>query len=276
MLKIGPFSKLAQVPVSLLRYYADIGLLEPAHIDRFTGYRYYDVGQLPRLNRILALRDLGLSLDQIKSMLSDGVSADEIRAMLRLQRAKAEQEVAEAEARLRQVAARLNQIEREGIMTTYDVVTKSVPAVTIAGIRATVPTLARMSEHYQAVFPALGGWIGINQVQIVGPPFAMFYQDEFTDTDIDVEIAFPVAPGTKEGEFEAQGYTVTVRTLPAEQTVVSTLHQGSYDSMTEAYQAVLGWAAENNKHVRIPSREIYLSMAEDDKQALTEVQYAVD
>lgn len=63
MIRIGLFSKLSQVPVKTLRYYNEIGLLEPAEIDSFTGYRYYSVTQLPRLNRILALKDLGLSLN---------------------------------------------------------------------------------------------------------------------------------------------------------------------------------------------------------------------
>jgi DNA-binding transcriptional MerR regulator len=62
MFKIGEFSKFSQVTVKTLRYYDQIGLLKPAEVDRFTGYRYYSVDQLPRLNRILALKDLGLSL----------------------------------------------------------------------------------------------------------------------------------------------------------------------------------------------------------------------
>ena len=65
MLKIGDFSKLARVSVKTLRHYAQKDLLTPAWIDRFTGYRYYSIHQLSRLNRILALKDIGFSLDQI-------------------------------------------------------------------------------------------------------------------------------------------------------------------------------------------------------------------
>jgi DNA-binding transcriptional MerR regulator len=79
MFKIGDFSKLCRVPVSALRYYADIGLLEPAQVDSFTGYRYYSLDQLPRLNRILALKDLGLALEQIARLLDEDISSDEIR-----------------------------------------------------------------------------------------------------------------------------------------------------------------------------------------------------
>lgn len=159
LIKIGPFSKIAQVPVSQLRYYADIGLLPPAHIDSFTGYRYYDMAQLPKLNRILALRDLGLALDHIALMLRDGVTADELRAMLRLQRAKVAQEVSEAELRLRQVETRLRQIEKEGDMPTYEIVTKTAPALTIASVREVVPQIAGVSARFGVIFQALNQWL---------------------------------------------------------------------------------------------------------------------
>jgi DNA-binding transcriptional MerR regulator len=84
MLKIGAFSRLCRVPVFALRYYADLGLLPPAEVDPFTGYRYYTLGQLPRLHRILALRDLGLSLEQIGVMLCKPLSPEQLQGMLRL------------------------------------------------------------------------------------------------------------------------------------------------------------------------------------------------
>lgn len=61
MFKIGEFSKLSQVSVKALRYYDELGLLKPASVDRFTAYRYYSADQRPRLNRILALKDLGIA-----------------------------------------------------------------------------------------------------------------------------------------------------------------------------------------------------------------------
>ena len=68
MLKIGDFARLSQVSVVALRHYDEIGLLRPVKVDPFTGYRYYSTDQLPRLNRILALKDLGFSLEQIAAI----------------------------------------------------------------------------------------------------------------------------------------------------------------------------------------------------------------
>ncbi|HRE27216.1 MAG TPA: MerR family transcriptional regulator, partial [Anaerolineales bacterium] len=67
MIRIGDFSKLSQVTVKALRLYDEMGLLKPVVVDTFTSYRYYEFNQLPRLYRILALKDLGLSLEEIGS-----------------------------------------------------------------------------------------------------------------------------------------------------------------------------------------------------------------
>ncbi len=100
MFKIGDFSKLSQVSVKALRYYDELGLLKPVEVDRFTGYRYYSADQLPRLNRILALKDLGLTLDEIGALLDDELPAAQIRGMLRLKQVEARERVEEERARL--------------------------------------------------------------------------------------------------------------------------------------------------------------------------------
>ena len=90
MIKIGDFARLSQVSVVTLRYYDEMDLLKPVRVDTFTGYRFYSVDQLPRLNRILALRDLGFSLEQIKLMLADGLTLEQLRGMLTVQRDEVE------------------------------------------------------------------------------------------------------------------------------------------------------------------------------------------
>ena len=69
MIRIGEFSRIGQVSVKTLRYYDTVELLKPTEVDPSTGYRYYSFDMLPKLNRILALKELGLSLEQIKQLL---------------------------------------------------------------------------------------------------------------------------------------------------------------------------------------------------------------
>ena len=98
MIKIGDFARLSQVSVVTLRYYDEVDLLKPVKVDTFTGYRFYSADQLPRLNRILALKDLGFSLDQIKLMLADGLTSDQLRGMLTIQRNEVEKRLADEQA----------------------------------------------------------------------------------------------------------------------------------------------------------------------------------
>src|ERR687893_2246814 len=120
MIKIGEFSKLIQVPVPTLRYYDQLGLLKPFEVDSLTGYRYYSTSQLPRLHRILALKGLGFSLEQIGAVLADGVSPEQLRGMARLRHAQISQQLAVAQHQLVEVETLLQQIEHEDERARYD------------------------------------------------------------------------------------------------------------------------------------------------------------
>ncbi|MYT19280.1 MerR family transcriptional regulator, partial [Streptomyces sp. SID7760] len=129
MFTIGDFAKHGRVSVRMLRHYDAIGLLRPARVDPATGYRHYEAGQLARLNRVIALKELGFTLDQVGSILDERLGAEELRGMLRLRRAELESAMAAAAARLNQVETRLLTIESEGSMSTVDIVVKSLPPV---------------------------------------------------------------------------------------------------------------------------------------------------
>src|SRR6478736_4632261 len=164
MIKIGEFSKLVQVPVPTLRYYDQVGLLKPVEVDRFTGYRYYSVGQLPRLHRILALKGLGFSLEQIGMVLAEGLTPEQMRGMLRLRHAQLSQQLAEMQNQLVEVEVRLQQIEREEELSTYDVILKQVEPQLVASVRAILPTHSAsgslFGEVYEAIVPHVAAALG--------------------------------------------------------------------------------------------------------------------
>jgi DNA-binding transcriptional MerR regulator len=191
MLKIGEFSRLGRVTVKTLHHYDDIGLLKPASIDKFTGYRYYSVDQLPRIHRIMALKELGLSLEQIGLVLSDGLSPDEIRGMLRLQRAEIQQRLREEQGRLAQVEFRLRMIELEDDMPDLDVIVKPVPAMQALTLRVTLSQedlipklLAGQREIEQA--------LAQRKAKLSGPMTEIYYVEEFQINFQDVEMVHPV------------------------------------------------------------------------------------
>src|SRR3954470_13796017 len=137
-LKIGEFARIGQVSVSAMRYYDEVGLLRPVEVDRWTGYRYYAFDQLGMLNRLLALKDLGLSLEQIRQLLGEELPGEQIKGMLRLKRAELQAQAQEINERLARVEARIEQIEMEGKMPDYEVIVKRVEPVRVALLRDVV------------------------------------------------------------------------------------------------------------------------------------------
>lgn len=272
MFRIGDFSKICQVPVSALRYYADLGLLVPAYIDRFTGFRYYELNQLPRLNRILALKDMGLSLEEIGRLLNEEVSADEMRGMFRMQQAKIQQQVNDELARLARVAARLRQIEQEGKMPQQEVVLKSVEPVHVISVREVIPTPVFVGNLLTEGFRILAQ----QGMQPAAPPQAIYHDEDFTITDMDVEVVIPVAASLTQDMTTASGRTFVVRDLPLLSEAATVIHIGSYDTLSATYQALGKWIESNGYRIAGPSREIYLKAAGKDSDPIVEIQWPVE
>src|SRR5512135_1987281 len=135
MLKIGEFSRLGRVSVRMLRHYDQLGLLKPVQTEPFSNYRYYSAEQLPRLNRILALRDLGFSLEQIGGLLDENLPTEQLLGMLKLKRAEVEQNLRAEQARLARLEARIRQADQGEPMSAYDIVLRAVEAQLVASLR---------------------------------------------------------------------------------------------------------------------------------------------
>ncbi len=187
MIRIGDFSKLSRVPVKTLRYYDEMGLLKPVEVDAFTGYRLYEYSQLSTLNRILALKDLGFSLEEIGRLLDDDLSVEQMRGMLRLREAEARQRVQQEAERLERIEARLRQIEQEKCMSKYDVVIKSAEEIKVVSVRDVVPT----PPEQGALWQELDGYLAMSQIRPSGACFTLYHDDEFKERDWDVEVCEP-------------------------------------------------------------------------------------
>jgi predicted transcriptional regulator YdeE len=267
VLKIGDFAKLARVSVKTLRHYDKLGLLRPAWVDRWTSYRYYTLAQLPRLNRILALKDLGFSLEEVQLLLGEGLPPAELRGMLRLKRAELQRHLRTEQARLERVETRLRWIEREGELPRYEVVIKSVPARRVAGLRDWIPDY----EHMKSLFSKLDGYVQ-GRPGVVGklaPRFAIYYEVQEGDRGIDAEAALPV------NDTSRAEPPMCVHDLPAVEAMACVVHPGEPDSLGEAYAAAMAWIEENGFRVAGPTREVYLPEP-GQGQSVVDVQFPVE
>jgi effector-binding domain-containing protein len=269
MFKIGEFSKLSHVTVKTLRYYDQIGLLKPAKVDRWTSYRYYSADQLPRLNRILALKDLGLSLDQIARLLDDDLPADQIRGMLRLKQVEIQEQLEEEQARLARVEQRLRQIEQEETMSTQEIALKKMPAQAAASVRDVIPSFSDLGQLFGEIF----AYLGQHRITPAGPPIGIYYDEEFRERDADVEVAVPVIGAIPEGD------RVKERELPAIEEMACIIHQGSYETVGGTYGQLMAWIETNGYRMVGPVREVYVQGPEsggDPSTYVTEIQLPVE
>jgi len=269
MIRIGDFSKLSQVSIKTLRYYDEMGLLKPLHVDRFTGYRSYSVSQPPRLNRILALKDLGFGLSQIAQVLGEGVSPEQLRGMLRLKRAELQQQIADEQERLAQIEVRLNDIEREDALPNYDVILKQVDTQLVAGVRDILSSYPEVGRLLKEVYSHLTH-SGINGFSLTGA--AIWHDDEYKTSDIDGEaVVYLKQPVLADGR-------VKIYELP-EALMASVIHKGAYNTFNQAYEALGRWIEAKGYTVVGPNREIYLECSEpvrqDDDSYVTEIQFPI-
>ena len=263
MLKIGDFSQLGQVSVRTLHHYDERGLLRPARIDDWTGYRFYAVEQLPRLNRILALKDLGFSLDQIGRLVDDDVPAEQLRGMLALKQSEIERQLTEGRTRLLRVEARLRQIEQEGEPSPYEVVIKKTAPQTIASTRTTVPTLEDMPALRCDLYDELYESLERRGVEPGTPEFALYHTAEYLERDIDMEAAAAVC-GPRGAMPEDGGDRLAFRELPAVREMASVVHEGSAWEIPQAITALFGWIGANGYATAGPYRELHLYGREND------------
>jgi DNA-binding transcriptional MerR regulator len=273
--KIGEFSQLGQVTIRTLRHYDDLGLLKPAYIDPDSDYRYYKIEQLPRLNRIIALKELGLTLEQIAQLLDDDVSADHLRGMLALRQAELAQQIEATQAQLARVAGRLRQIEQEGAVSPYEIARKSVPALTVATIRQRVPTLTDMPHYRCTFYDEIYAWLTRQGIKPGGPEIALYHNEEYTEQDIDMEVGI-IVPASAVGQAAGR---VRVYDLPAAPTVASATHYGSLWDVCYAIIAVIAWTGANNYATSGPFRELHLFGRENDlfqeKRLVVEMQLPI-
>ena len=269
MFAIGEFARHGRVSVRMLRHYDAIGLLRPAHVDPVTGYRAYQAAQLAELNRIVALKDLGFTLEQVRLMLGEQVGVEQVRGMLALRRADLEAAVAASTQRLAQVEARLRAIELDGGLPAHEVVVKRLPAARMAELSTTVDSFHPddIGPVVQPLCAELGRRLAAAEVTPVGRLTCYYDQTGGADAGaVAVHAAVPVA--TEHGA-ELNGLSIA-DLPPADHATL--VHRGPMDAVLPAWQALARWVDAHGHRSTGPARELYLECPADPAEWVTELQ----
>jgi DNA-binding transcriptional MerR regulator len=274
MIKIGNFSKLTQVSIRSLRHYDKLGLLKPTHIDKFSGHRFYSLDQLPRLNRIMALKDMGLSLKEIVDYIRNDISVDELRAMLDQKRAELCQQIDDSMRRLTHVETRIRMIAREGSIPKLEVVIKSIPTTQIFAYHSILEDGNDIGPRMYEVGTALENY-GIKW----HTPIGLFHPDPDSSPQ-DCPKTYRERPYLiREDGFEAafafdgdsprtlpfrRTETLVRRDLPAIPLMATIVFKGPYPAREDASLAFYHWAGENGYRLNGTIRELYLRVVDRD------------
>jgi DNA-binding transcriptional MerR regulator len=271
MFTIGDFARHGRVSVRMLRHYDATGLLRPAKVDPASGYRFYTASQLSRLNRIVALKDLGFTLDQVRVMVEEQLSVTELHGMLRLRRAQLQSQIAADSSRLAQVEARLRIIEMEGAMPAQDVQIKKIPAVRVAEVSATAASFepASISPVIRPLYAEFGNRLGEAGLMPVGPAIA-YYSEGPDGNGVLVHATLPVNAEPQAGD----GHGFEIVDLPEVQ-AATIVHHGSMANVLETIQVLARWIDENGYKSAGNTRELYLECPEDEDKWVTELQEPV-
>ena len=276
MFRIGEFSLIAQVSGRLLRYYDEIGLLRPEYTDPQTGYRYYSARQLPRLNRILVLKELGLGLDQIARLLDQDTSSEELRGRLLLRKAQITQAMQDDLARLQLVEARLDQLDAFGQTPIPDVVVKTVPAQRYLALRdvfADVAAVRRLVERIVDLAPTKLPPSSLGHVALV-------MHSSLLDSDaFDIEVGYLLIGNTGKGPTAIQvseERSLTVRDLPAVEAMATLVHAGHLSDTHRTYGLLGAWVEQQQWRIAGQGRQILLQLPQRQQdEAVIELQLPV-
>ena len=268
-LKIGEFSRLMQVTVKTLRHYEQKGLLLPDEVDKWTGYRYYSINQMQKLQTIRDLQRLGFSLDEIKELFEDNSHIPSIRQLT--------MKIKETETQLKKLIARRNRLldwrdARKEMNTMEKFSIQSLPEIIVASHREVIP-------NYAALGPLCINKIG-PEMQRLGckcpPPgycFTIEHNKEYKPTDIDIEYCEQVE------EMGEDSAIIQFKRLPAVPKALCMKHIGPYERFYESYTEAFRYMEEQGYKIAGHPRTCYVDGAwnqEDPEKWLSVIQIPIE
>lgn len=266
MYKIGEFSKLALVTVKTLRFYDDEGILKPIYIDKWTNYRYYSTEQLFDLHRIISYRQAGLSLDEIRSI----VSGNNVEGILEKKRTELEKEKIEIAKRCLMIMEIINSLKEDYSMKFHATI-KELPSYNIFYGVGKLKSFDNLNEF----ICSLGEECARNNpsIKCIKPEycFVSYLDDEFTPTDFTAMYAQAV------DKIGVDSEKVKFKTLPGIQ-AVSVIVKGEYSNLSQGYAYTMQWIEDNGYKIIDKPREVYIDGVwnkEDPNDYISEIQVPV-
>jgi effector-binding domain-containing protein len=253
----------------MLRYYDETGLLKPAEIDKFTNYRIYSTEQIPALNKIIFLRDLGFNVSEIAVALNHWDN-EFITNQLENKRLEIENTIKAEQGKLSKIELAKRDIRQEKIAIHYNVSIKSIPSYQVFSLRRTVPDYYAEGQLWKE----MSAFADENDIPVSSDTFTIYHDTDYREKDVDIEICAPVARMGK----DIHGFVY--RNTEPVPIMARTMVYGPFENIANAYLALAGWLQEHSQYTMTgQSRQIVHRgpwNEESPDQYLTEIQIPLE
>jgi len=258
MFKIGEFSKLCGLSIDTLYHYEKMKILIPDNINEYTGYRSYDAAQLVTVNKLLALKDAGFSLDEIAKILNNNLSNSVLLEMLEIKALSLENELKSKRERLERLHTNIFLIKNGGVPVMNEISIKKVEPIFAASIRKSF-SKDRFDEELEIMWSDVNRHIDKKGGRRTIPCMMIYYTGwvdlvNWTDTGeqpLDVEVVEPMIRPIEGNKI------VRVYELPAVQKMACIVHKGPFTSISKTNEMLYDWI-KNNGYIAVGTlREIY-------------------
>jgi DNA-binding transcriptional MerR regulator/effector-binding domain-containing protein len=270
MLSIGEFSNICKVSTKTLRYYAEIGLLEPGEVNPENGYRYYSIDQLEKMLFINRLKAYSFSLEEIKAIMqSEETREDKMHHAFLQKKQEIEKKVQDYSQILAQLEDDISAVEQGRSIMSYmdevDVQLVDVPEMYLLSIRKMVH-VEDYPDEYARCYGKLYRRIAVDKLTMCGAPMVLFHSEEPSASGFDTEFAIPV-----------QEYATGTRDF-CPGLCLKTVVRGPYTELSSVYTKQIQWAAKEGYRCTDALFEVYVTdpyQIADAKDNITEVYYPV-
>ncbi len=264
MFLIGEFAKLNMITVRTLKHYEDLGIFKPMKIDSETGYRFYSASQMTRLNKIISLKKAGFSLNEIGFILKNNEDSIELVSILELKYVEIQEKIRMEKDRLSQLNHLINLYKQDDVIMKYDVILKEVEPIKVASLSQKLVSY----EEVVGLWRELISYLRINNVTVTESQIQILEHNEQGEF-IGAEVTFSIDNDFMESD------RVKIKTLNSE-SMVTTIHKGSFDTLELAFKAIASWIEDNNYEFVGHQRQLFhhINMDNEDEN-IVEIQFPV-
>ena len=265
MFKIGEFSKLVRVSPRMLRYYEQNDILYPATIDSLTGYRLYSAYQIPLVNKITALRDMGFNVDDIKEIIPNYQDVEYMKRILSKKENEIKEIIYNEQNKLQRISIMNAIIQRENDDMIYDVEIKKLDAVKVISLQKTIPAY----DYEGMLWQELGQYVKKNNINVAGTGYSIYHDGEHKESEVAVEIAIPVE------ELRENDGKFIYKELAAIPQAATIRFSGPYENYSLASEKLASWIETNNYEFAGLLRGYTVNYSDNPNELLVEIQVPI-